>query len=73
MTKGKGVLIHDDEISGYLIIGDDHFQIVGQRINKVRTHLDVHRIAMTETTDVQGDLFNEYNSSASGARKLDQH
>lgn len=70
MSKGKGVLLFDSKepkISGYLIIGNAHYQIVGQRINEIRTNLDVRRVG---DAGQQEDLFDE-QSGASGERKCD--
>jgi hypothetical protein len=68
MTKdkrGKGVLIHGEVISGYLIIGKKHFEIYGQRVSDIQTHFHVVDADLT-----QGDLFDE-QSSLSGERKRD--
>jgi len=61
MSKGgKGVLMADPKeptiITGYLIIGDEHYEIKAHRISAIRTHLDVRRIKETEQ---QEDLFDE--------------
>ena len=66
----RGVLLFDNKepkISGYLIIGDDHYQIVGEKISDIRTNLTVKKIAAEEE---QTDMFND-RSGESGARKCD--
>lgn len=65
---GRGVILHDSKepmITGYLIIGDKHYQIVGERMSDIRTNLDIRE---TFDTEVQEDLFDE-NTSRSGERK----
>lgn len=72
MTKrGKGVIFHGDKndpvITGYLILGDDHYQIIGERVSDIRTNLHIRQ---TVKTEIQEDLFDE-PSSAAGQRKCD--
>jgi hypothetical protein len=58
--RGRGVLLFDKvepKISGYLIIGNEHYQIVGERMSDIRTHLDLRQTG--EATSMQGDLFDE--------------
>lgn len=74
MTKkeNRGVLLFDKvepKISGYLIIGDDHYQIIGQKVSDIRTNLTIKKIAET-ADEKQTDLFDG-RSSQSGARKCD--
>jgi hypothetical protein len=69
--RGKGVLMFDTKephISGYLIIGNTHYEIVGQKINQIRTHLEVRKTG--EVQQQQRDLFDD-GSAASGERKCD--
>jgi hypothetical protein len=57
--RGRGVLLFDSrepKISGYLIIGNAHYEIVGQRMSDIRTHLHVRK---TGETAKQEDLFDE--------------
>jgi hypothetical protein len=52
-------LLTDDKepkISGYLIIGDQHYQIVGQRISNIRTNLFVKHAGEMDT---QADMFDD--------------
>ena len=71
MTKhGRGVLLFDTQepkISGYLIIGGKHYQIVGERVSDIRTNLHIRK---TGDTDEQTDMFDD-RSGPSGARKCD--
>jgi hypothetical protein len=70
MTKtGRGVLLHDTvepKISGYLIIGNSHYEIVGQRINDIRTNLHIRK---TGETQRQGDLFDEKPGAAGDGQR----
>jgi hypothetical protein len=55
----KGVLLFDQlepKIHGYLILGNDHYQIVGEKISDIRTNLHIRKIV--ETT-AQEDMFDE--------------
>lgn len=66
----RGVLLFDEQepkISGYLILGNDHYQIIGQRMSAIRTNLILKKIAATEQ---QADMFDD-RSSQSGERKCD--
>lgn len=72
MTKkeNRGVLLFDSKepkISGYLIIGDDHYEIYGQRMSDIRTNLTIKK---TSETAEQTDMFDD-RSGESGARKCD--
>lgn len=70
MTDGRGVLMFDDKepkIHGYLIIGNDHYQIVGERISDIRTNLHVKK---TSDSEAQEEMFDA-GSSQSGQRKCD--
>lgn len=64
--RGKGVIMQggkdDPLITGYLILGDEHYQIVGQRMSKIRTHLQLHKIADKDRR--QKDLFDEPSGPA---------
>lgn len=63
MSEGKGVLLFDSReplISGWLVIGDKHYEIFGQRMNDIRTNLHVK---------LTGERHGQ--SSASGERKCD--
>lgn len=58
MKEDRGVLLFDDKepkISGYLIIGSDHYQIFGQRISNIRMNLTIKKIIDGEP--VQTDMF----------------
>ena len=72
MTKeNRGVLLFDDrepKISGYLIIGNEHYQIFGERVSDIRTNLTIKKNA--EKKPVQPDIFDD-RSSQSGERKRD--
>lgn len=52
--RGVGVILHggkdDPEITGYLIIGDKHYELYGHRVSKARIELHVR-----ETGDERGD------------------
>lgn len=66
---GRGVLLFDDnepKISGYLIIGDVHYQIVGERMSAIRTNLHIRK---TGETEVQEDLFDENSGPASDRKR----
>jgi hypothetical protein len=64
--SGKGALIFDGmEVTGYLIVGGVHYEIMGKRMSEVRAHLHV-----TEISEQQEDLFDG-RSGASGERKRD--
>jgi hypothetical protein len=55
--RGRGVLLadsHGPTLSGYLVIGNDHYEIKGQRMTAIRTNLDVRHLGEIEN---QGDLF----------------
>ena len=71
MTKhGRGVLMFDDKepkISGYLIIGNKHYQIVGERISDIRTNLHIRKTGETDD-DEQEDMFDDRSQQA-GERK----
>ena len=71
MTKeDRGVLLFDSKepkISGYLIIGNDHYQIIGQKISDIRTNLTIKKIVDEQE---QADMFDG-GSGESGARKCD--
>lgn len=73
MKRGKGVIMQGDKndplITGYLILGDEHYQIVGERMSKIRTHLHLREV--TEKDRRQKDLFNDEHSGTSGERKRD--
>jgi hypothetical protein len=67
---GKGVLLFDDKepkIHGYLILGNDHYQIVGKKISDIRTNLHLRKVV---ESDAQKDMFDDRPSEA-GARKCD--
>lgn len=72
MSKhGRGVLMFDSKepkISGYLIIGNKHYQIVGERVSDIRTNLHIRKTGDRETT--QEEMFDD-RSSTSGERKCD--
>jgi hypothetical protein len=58
MGKNKGVLMFDvrePKIHGYLILGDTHWQITGERISDIRTNLHLRKMDEEE----QEDLFDE--------------
>jgi hypothetical protein len=69
MKRGEGAILYGDdgELTGYLVLGGEEYEIRGRRISKIRTHIDLRQI-VDETK--QGDLFDE-NSSQSGERKRD--
>ena len=70
MSDGRGVLLFDDKepkISGYLILGDVHYQIVGQRVSPIRTNLHLRK---TGETEQQEDMFDEPSQSGDGQRDL---
>ena len=70
MSDGRGVLLFDDKepkISGYLILGDVHYQIVGQRVSRIRTNLHLRK---TGETEQQEDMFDEPSQSGGGQRDL---
>lgn len=65
--EGKGVMLFDNrepKISGYLIIGNAHYQIVGERISDIRTNLTVKKIF--EDNPEQKDMFDEPASDQGG-------
>jgi len=65
----RGVLFFDDKepkIQGYLIIGKDHYQIIGQKISDIRTNLKINKVSEPEQ---QGDMFDGRSSDA-GERKF---
>jgi hypothetical protein len=64
MKRGKGVLMEGEMISGYLIIGDQHYEVYGKRVSDIQTHFHVVHTELAS----QGDLFDE-QSSQSGERK----
>lgn len=75
MREDRGVLLFDSKepkISGYLIIGNDHYQIVGQRISDIRMNLTIKKIV--EGEPVQADMFEGTAdaSSGSGQSECDQ-
>jgi hypothetical protein len=68
MKRGRGVLLtskHEPKITGYLIIGNDHYEIIGQRMSAIRTNLELRHTGETET---RGDL-SDGSSSDAGERK----
>lgn len=69
MSEDRGVLLFDDKepkIHGYLILGNDHYQIVGEKISDIRTNLHIRKIVEAAT---QEDMFD--GSSQAGQRKCD--
>lgn len=60
----------EPKISGYLIIGRSHYQIVGQRVSHIRANLTIKKIAEDIQEAEQADMFDE-RSGASGERKCD--
>lgn len=68
MTEDRGVLFFDDKepkIQGYLIIGKDHYQIVGQKISEIRMNLMINKVSEDKE---QGDMFDGRSGEA-GERK----
>jgi hypothetical protein len=54
MREMKGALYFSDEdIIGHFVIDDEHFQICGVRVNKIRADIKV-----IKTGDYQEDLFD---------------
>jgi len=76
MTKrGEGVLLHGEhepKIVGYLVIGGEHYEVIGRKVSEVRTDLKVWKNDVG-ATEAQGDLFDEHDqhSGQSGERKCD--
>lgn len=67
--EDRGVLFFDDKepkIQGYLIIGKDHYQIIGQKVSDIRTNLKINKVSEGQE---QGDMFDGRSSEA-GERKL---
>jgi hypothetical protein len=72
MSDDRGVLFFDDKepkIQGYLIIGNDHYQIVGHKVSDIRTNLKIDKIGAT--SQEQGDMFDG-RSSGDGEERSDQ-
>jgi hypothetical protein len=64
MSKDRGVLLFDDKepkIHGYLILGNDHYQIVGEKVSDIRTNLYVRKVVETEAP--QQDMFDDHQAS----------
>lgn len=63
---------HEPRIFGHLRIGTAHYEIAGIRKTEVRTDLTGRRVKRkTPISQVQMDMFDGENSSASGERKRD--
>ena len=68
--KMRGVLFFSDrepQITGYLVIGNEHFEIGGWHTSKIRADLQIKK---TGETRKEPELFDE--GSASGAAQCDQ-
>ena len=66
--EGRGVLFFDDKepkIQGYLILGKDHYQIIGQKVSDIRTNLKINKVSEDKE---QGDMFDGRSGEA-GERK----
>ena len=59
MSEPRGALFFwkdEPHVTGYLVIGDEHFELVGVRRSAIKTEF---RGRKNEPREKQGDLFNE--------------
>jgi hypothetical protein len=65
MTKPKGVMFfwdNEPHVTGYIVIGDDHYELAGVRRSKIRTDFEGRKIE----TGQQSDMFNERSGDGTG-------
>lgn len=70
VKKMKGVLFFSDtepRITGYLVIGNEHFEIAGWHASDIRAEITGRK---TGETAKQEDMFDDRSGEA-GARKCD--
>jgi hypothetical protein len=70
MKPMRGVLFFSDDepqITGYLVIGNQHFEIAGWHASDIRADLSIKR---TSKPEQQADMFDDRSCEA-GERKRD--
>lgn len=71
IKNDRGVLLYGDnepKITGYLIIGKDHYELIGHKVSDIRTNLTIRKIIDEDAE--QTDMFDD-RSEQSGDRKRD--